>query len=98
MSTRNLPLAGGHVEGFGATARNDSWRTGPLVTLVVFTAFVVYTTWALFQAEHYYADPYLSPFYSPVLWTDLSQAGAAPLEHAWLGLWPSWWPSFLPPS
>jgi hypothetical protein len=94
----HLPVAGGHVGGFGATHRTDGWRIGPAVTFLVFSSFVVYTTWALFQAEHYYAAPYLSPFYSPVLFTDLSQAGAAPVEHAWFGLWPSWWPSFLPPS
>jgi hypothetical protein len=39
----------------------------PLVTAVVLTAFVVYGTWvALFDSD-YYADPYLSPFYSPCI-------------------------------
>jgi hypothetical protein len=52
----------------------------------------------LFQAQHYYADPYLSPYYSPVLFTDLTANGAAPLEHAWFGAWPSWWPDFIPSS
>jgi len=55
-------------------------------------------TWAAFQAEHYWAHAYLSPAYSPVLWTNLSAAGAAPLVHAWFGEWPSFWPSFLPAS
>jgi hypothetical protein len=36
------------------------------------------------------AEPYLSPFYSPVLFTDTTQAGRAPLSHAWFGAWPSW--------
>jgi len=94
----HLPVAGGHVGGFGATHRTDPWRIGPIVTFVVFSSFVLYTTWALWQAEHYYAAPYLSPFYSPVLFTDLTQAGAAPMQHAWFGAWPSWWPDFLPPS
>lgn len=76
---------------------------GPAVTFIVFSSFVVYTTWALLQAEHYYSEPYLSPFYSPVLFTELSAAGAAPLHLAWFGQWPSWWPGqgtwwFLPAS
>lgn len=95
---KHLPLAGGHVTGFGATHRTDNWKTGPAITLFGLLAFLVYVNWALFQAEHYYAEPYLSPFYSPVLFTHTASAGAAPVEHAWFGTWPSWWPSFLPPS
>ena len=98
MSKTSLPLVGGHVQGFGATHRNDNWWVGPVVTLCVLGGFVIYTTWALFQAEHYYADPYLSPLYSPVLFSETSAAGSAPLHHAWFGEWPEWWPSFLPPS
>ena len=52
----------------------------------VFSSFVVYTTWALLQAEHYYVAPYLSPFYSPVIFTDPTALGAAPVDHAWFGL------------
>ena len=98
MSAPQTPAAGGHVDGFAATARTDAWWAGPAVTFAVFATFVVYTTWAAFQGEHYFADPYLSPFYSPVLFTDLAREGAAPLRHAWFGSWPSWWPSFLPAS
>jgi hypothetical protein len=64
----------------------------------VFATFIVYTTWAAFQGQHYFADPYLSPFYSPVLFTDVSASGSAPLAHAWFGAWPAWWPAFLPAS
>jgi hypothetical protein len=98
MATRHLPLVGGHTEGYGATARTDNWWVGPAVTVAVLLSFIVYATWAAFQASHYYAGPYLSPLYSPVVWTDLSAAGAAPAEHAILGTWPAWWPAFLPAS
>ncbi len=98
MATHLPVIPGGHAEGFGATARTDNWWVGPAFTFFVFTTFVVYTTWALFQAEHYYAAPYLSPYYSPVLFTDYTAAGAAPIEHAWFGAWPSWWPDFIPAS
>jgi hypothetical protein len=32
-------------------------------------SFIVYSTWAAFQNAHYYAAPYLSPFYSPCIST-----------------------------
>jgi hypothetical protein len=98
MSKTHLPLAGGHVTGFGATRRTDTWWLGPGVTLIVLLGFVVYATWAGIQGEHYYADPYLSPMYSPVIYTDVTQAGSAPVAHAWIGAWPQWWPWFVPAS
>jgi len=45
-------LTGGHKGGFGDTTRSDNWWIGPVVTLVVFMGFIVYTTWAAFQGEH----------------------------------------------
>ena len=63
-----------------------------------FLCFVIYTTWAMFQANHYWHGSYLSPLYSPVFFVEPSMPGSVPLEHAWFGLWPSWWPEFLPPS
>lgn len=98
MATRRLPVHGGHQTGFAATQRTDGWWVGPLATFLGLSAFVVYANWALFQAGHYYADPYLSPFYSPVLYTYTGAPGAAPVEHAWLGTWPEWWPAAIPPS
>jgi hypothetical protein len=49
------------------TLRTDRWWLYPLTTFVVFGAFVVYATWRAFDNVHYYAAPYLSPFYSPCL-------------------------------
>ena len=56
--------------GFGRTSRRDTWWTTPLVVFIVFSSFIVYATWAAFQNAHYEFGPYLSPFYSPVLWGD----------------------------
>ncbi|MGE0867185.1 MAG: succinate dehydrogenase [Kofleriaceae bacterium] len=94
----HLPVIGGHAEGFGKTYRTDNWWAGPGITFIVFTSFVVYTTWALWQGEHYYAAPYLSPMYEPILWAKSGVAGGVDASHAWFGEWPAWWPSFLPPS
>lgn len=72
----------------GATMRQDAWWVRPLVVFVVLSTFVVYATWAAFQNAHYHYGPYLSPFYSPVIFGD------APF--AWLGPRPGWWPGLLP--
>jgi len=96
----HLPVIGGHERGFAKTFRTDDWKTGPLITLIVFSTFVVYTTWAALQGSYYYAEPYVSPFYSPVLFTEptwYTHAGAPP-EYAWFGEWPTWWPAMIPAS
>ena len=68
--------------GFLETSRNDAWWVGPLFTALGLLAFVVYSTWAAFQNEHYQWGPYLSPFYSPLLEFDWW-----PLSPAFLILW-----------
>jgi hypothetical protein len=53
--------------------RQDRYWIQPLIIAVGFAGFVVYSTWAAFNhpivagTSHriYFADPYLSPFYSP---------------------------------
>ena len=98
MATTHLPVIGGHPQGAAATTRTDNWWTGPLATFSFLLLVILYMTWAALQGEHYYAGPYLSPLYSPVLFTKLDAAGAAPMWHAWFGQWPAWWPSLLPAS
>ncbi len=99
-TTASAPsIPGGHETSFGKTARTDRWWVGPALTVFGLGAFVIYSTWAAFQGEHYYWGSYLSPFYSPVLFASPpGTVGAAPAHHAWFGAWPSWWPSFLPAS
>ena len=81
-------VSAAHRYGFGATARRDRWWVKPILVFLGLSAFVVYSTWAAFQGNHYWHGPYLSPFYSPELWGDS--------PHAWFGGKPSWWPGFLP--
>ena len=97
MSSESVRI-GGHLSGFTTTRRNDRWWVTPLLTVLGFAGFIIYATWAAFEGSHYYAAPYLSPFYSPALFVDPGAPGAAPLDHAWLGTWPTWWPEFLPAS
>jgi hypothetical protein len=55
---------------FFQTSRQDAWWVGPLATALGLLIFVVYTTWAALQGEHYSWGPYLSPFYSPLFKPD----------------------------
>jgi len=78
------------------TVRHDNWWASPLATLVYLTAFVVYTTWAVFQNAYYYVGDaahrdLISPFYSPCL-----TASCVPGAHG--GVVITWWmisPSIL---
>ncbi len=71
---------GGHASGLAATTRKDRWWVGPLLTFMGLSGFIIYTTWAAFQGDHYFYGSYLSPLYSPVLFVEPSAAGAAPLS------------------
>ncbi|HEY3779893.1 MAG TPA: hypothetical protein VGL56_02325 [Fimbriimonadaceae bacterium] len=66
--------------GFGVTSRRDAWWLTPAVTFIVFASFIVYSTWAALQGNHYRWGPYLSPFYSPEVITNR----------------PGWFPHWLP--
>ena len=93
-----VPVALGGVRGGPdeRTVRHDNWWASPLVTLVYLTAFVVYTTWAVFQNAYYYVGDaahrdLISPFYSPCL-----TASCVPGAHG--GIVITWWmisPSIL---
>src|SRR5437764_9155255 len=80
------------VRGAGETLRRDLWWVQPLAVFLGFSAFIVYSTWAAFQGNHYYlaanGENYLSPFYSPELFGDS--------PHALFGGKPASWPGFLP--
>ena len=73
---------------FGETSRSDTWWIQPLVVFCGLSAFIVYTTWAAFQGEHYHHGPYLSPFYAPEIFGNS--------EHSWFGAKPACWPSWAP--
>ncbi len=96
-SSEKLPLA--------YTSRTDRWWVEPIWTGAGFLAFVFYTTWSMLQAEFYWFSAgvegfggYLSPFYSPLIFINPTANGAAPLDHAWFGSWPGWWPKLIPAS
>ncbi|HXU20189.1 MAG TPA: succinate dehydrogenase, partial [Verrucomicrobiae bacterium] len=57
----------GGLTRFGSTQRRDAWWIENLPFIIVLGAFTVYTTWRAFAGDFYWADPYLSPFYSPLI-------------------------------
>jgi hypothetical protein len=68
-------------KGFGRTMRRDTWWIQPLVVFIGLSSFVIYATWAAFQGKYFEWGPYLSPFYSPLLFGDSA--------HAWFGSGPA---------
>jgi hypothetical protein len=61
VSAARPPIAAPHL-------RKDAWWALPATVVVVLGGFIAYSTWAALQNAHYYAVPYLSPFYSPCLY------------------------------
>ncbi|SRR5581483_4679292 len=45
------------------------WWLQPVLVVVVLSGFGLYATWAALQGHNYQVGPYLSPFYSPEIWT-----------------------------
>jgi hypothetical protein len=85
MAHAPLPIA---PRRFGETMRTDAWWASPAAIFVLFAGFIVYSTWAALQGNHYTFGNYLSPFYSPELFGDS--------PNAWFGPKPGWWPGLLP--
>jgi len=82
-----------------STRRVDAWWVEPLATALGLVTFFGYLTLRAFNATHVWFPPYISPTVAPPLFTPASgYPGAVPAEHAWLGVFPGWWPSFIPQS
>ena len=85
--------------GFASTRRVDYWWLAPSSTAVGLILFFGYLTYRAFNATYVWYDPYISPTVAPPVFTPaFGYPGAVPVEHAWFGAFPSWWPPFLPQS
>jgi hypothetical protein len=51
------------------TLRTDRWWQQPAINATVLGIVVIYLTWASLINNHYFANPYISPLYSPCLAT-----------------------------
>jgi len=88
-----LQTLGTHAKDWGATTRRDAWWVGPLLTFLGLCAFLIYGTWAAWMGNHFEirknlhgqldwaagspVAPYLSPFFSPLVYDPIS-------PHAWI--------------
>ena len=88
MAQAGAPTSSWKQRPFGYTLRQDAWWLQSLLTFIGLGSFVVYSTWAAFQGDHYHLGNYLSPFYSPEIFGDS--------PHSWFGPKPGWWPALLP--
>ena len=77
------------------TQRTDTWWLQPLAVFLGLGAFIVYATFRVFEGDHFLHGPYLTPFYSPLLFgTDAHSVG-----HSWFGMQPDWLAnSFITPA
>jgi hypothetical protein len=93
------PVQIGRRGGVATTQRVDRWWIGPAATASGLMLFFGYLTFRAFNATHVWYDPYISPTVAPPLFTpEAGYPGAVPVEHAWFGAFPAWWPAFLPQS
>jgi hypothetical protein len=98
VTTRMVQI-GGHPDRFAGTTRDDGWWVGPAATAVGLVVFFGYLTFRAFEATHVWYAPYVSPTVAPPLFTPTSgYPGAVPVDVAWFGAFPPWWPRFLPQS
>lgn len=81
------------------TSRVDTWWVPPALSATGLITLFGYLTFRAFSATYVWAEPYISPTVAPPLFTPASgYPGAVPVEMAWFGAFPSWWPFFLPQS
>jgi hypothetical protein len=86
MSSFDVPLERGR---FGQTARRDLWWVQPLLVFLGLGAFFVYANWRVFEGAHYASGPYLSPFYSPLLFGTAGESSVFGERPGWIPVWVS---------
>lgn len=84
-------------QSFGTTSRTDVWWKEPALTALGLIVFFGYLTLRALNPTYVWYEPYISPTVAPPVFTPASgYPGAVPVDHAWFGAFPAWWPSFLP--
>ena len=82
-----------------ATSRTDSWWYEPAAAGLGLALLFGYLTFRAFHPIYVWHEPYISPTVAPPVFTAMSgPPGSVPVEHAWLGAFPTWWPRFIPQS
>jgi hypothetical protein len=85
--------------GIANTRRVDAWWIAPAATAFGLVLFFGYLTYRAFNPSYVYVEPYVSPTVAPPVFTSASgYPGSVPVDVAWFGAFPVWWPPFLPQS
>ncbi len=94
---RTIPITS--RDRFATTGRADAWWLQPAATAIGLALLFGYLTFRAFNGTYVWYDPYISPTVAPPVFTPaLGYPGAVPVEHAWFGAFPAWWPRILPQS
>ncbi len=78
------------------TQRKDTWWVQPLAVFIGLGVFIVYATFRVFEGNHFLPEnaPYLTPFYSPLLFGTSEHSN----DHSWFGAMPAWMPGVITPA
>jgi hypothetical protein len=79
----------------GLTSRTDRWWAEPLATGLGLALLFGYLTVRAFYPAYVWHEPYISPTVAPPVFTaPAGPPGGVPVDRAWLGAFPAWWPAF----
>jgi hypothetical protein len=82
-----------------ATGRPDAWWLQPVATAGGLALLFGYLTFRAFHPVYVWWEPYISPAVAPPVFTPADgPPGSVPVDHAWFGAFPAWWPGFIPQS
>ena len=82
-----------------STSRRDTWWYAPVATAAGLILLFGYLTLRACHPVYVWYEPYISPTVAPPVFTAAhGLPGSVPVDHAWLGAFPAWWPSFIPQS
>jgi hypothetical protein len=89
-----------YTGGLATTHRIDNWWVAPALTAGGLLLFFGYLFVRAFNPVYVFYEPYMSPTVAPPLFAAAAgtYAGGVPVDHAWLGVFPAWWPAFIPQS
>jgi len=77
------------------TARVDAWWKEPVATALGLALLFGYLTVRAVYPAYVWYEPYISPTVAPPVFTAAAgPPGSVPVDHAWLGAFPDWWPAF----
>ncbi len=90
------------------TQRKDTWWVQPMAVFLGLGLFIVYATFRVFEGNHFIHGPYLTPFYSPLLFIpkhfpELFGPESDTVRHAlnhsvFRSTMPSWIPGIITPA